>query len=121
MADKILVADDEEKIRENYRHLLLSQSFEVFEAKNGEWLQFFLLQQMNIDLILLDIHMPVINGQPLFNLIKSYSPKVKIIVMSVFSVQDQQGIIKGANDYFDKSQGTDELLFKIKNVLALNS
>ena len=115
---KILVVDDEEKIRETYRHLLLSESFEVLEAKNGEWVRLQLLQHNNIDLILLDIRMPVVNGQPLFDLIKVYSPNVKIIVMSAYSLEDQKEIIKEADDYFNKLEGVDELLSKIKSVLT---
>ncbi len=115
---QILVVDDEEKIRETYRHLLLSESFEVLEAKNGEWVRLQLLQHNNIDLILLDIRMPVVNGQPLFDLIKVYSPNVKIIVMSAYSLEDQKEIIKEADDYFNKLEGVDELLSKIKSVLT---
>src|SRR5438105_499569 len=108
---RILVVDDEEKIRKIYRDLL-SDSFEFFEAKNGEWAAGLLLQQEEMDLVLLDIHMPVVNGQPLFDLIKLYNPKAKIIVTSVDSLEDQRWMIKGADGYFNKLEGTDQLISK---------
>ncbi len=115
---KILIVDDEDRIRAIYRDLLLSESFEILEAKNGEWACSLLMQHDNIDLVLLDIHMSAVNGQPLFNLIKNYSPKAKVIVSSIYPVEEQKYVIRGADDYFDKSEGMSLLLHKIKKVLT---
>ena len=114
---KTLIVDDEAKVRNLYRRLLTSESFTVLEAENGEQAGLVLIQHTDIDLVLLDIRMPVVNGAVLFDLIKLHNPQAKVIVTSVYPLDDQRRVIGAADGYHDKSEGTEILLSRIKNVL----
>ena len=114
---KVLIVDDETKVRRIYRKLMEAEAFEVIEAENGEEAGLALLQHTDIDLILLDIRMPVASGAVLFDLIKLHNSNAKVIVTSVYPVDDQRRVIDHADAYHDKSEGTETLLLKIKEVL----
>ncbi|MBI4432477.1 MAG: response regulator [Candidatus Omnitrophica bacterium] len=117
MARTVLVVDDERKIRDTYNRLLTSEGFKVLEAENGEQASLMLIEPVKIDLILLDIRMPVVSGPALFDVIKVCRPESKVIVTSVFPLEDQKRVIDRAEGYHDKAEGTQTLLSKIKNVL----
>ncbi len=61
MKSKILVVDDEEHIRELIRFYLDKEGFSVLEAENGE-IALDLLENEYVDLAIVDIMMPVMNG-----------------------------------------------------------
>lgn len=115
---KIMVVDDEEKIRSIYKRLLALQHYDVVEAKDWEAAAKLLVNQPNIRVVLLDINMPVVDGSALYEVIRRHYPAMKIIVTSVYPLEDQRRLVLQADDYYDKSYGTDVLLEKIKNVLG---
>lgn len=116
----ILIAEDEEDLREMYTQALSSQGFEVLQAINGEeaieWLE---RRGNDIDMVLLDIVMPVLDGLETLKKIKA-NESLKKIPITVFTnlnneEDKQQALGLGANDYFVKSQHTPaELVAKIK-------
>jgi len=112
---KVLIVDDEKRIRKIYRDLLICENFEVSEASTVNEAK-EILKHEDITLILLDIKMPEANGNVLFDIARLYHKKVKIIVTSVYSIDEQKRIIPDADHYYDKSQGTRALLYKIKEV-----
>ena len=112
-----MIVDDEEKVRKTYRELLSLECFEVIEAENGEDAGLLLIQHADIELILLDIRMPIVNGMVLFDLIQLNNPDCKVIVTSVYSLADQKRVIDDADAYHDKSEGLDVLLLKIRKAL----
>ena len=114
---KILVVDDDKNIRSIYKRLLTLEHYQVFEAKDWEAATSLVAGQRDIDLILLDINMPVVDGSALYDVIRLYDSHIKIIVTSVYSVDDQKRLILKADDYYDKSCGTEKLMEKIKKVL----
>ncbi len=114
---KVLIVDDEEKVRNIYRKLLISESFDVIEAEDGEQAGLLLLQHTDIDLVLLDVHMPIVSGAVLFDMIKLHNPNAKVIVTSVYPLDDQQRLIDHADGYHDKSEGTEMLLSRIRSIL----
>jgi len=115
---KILIIEDEEKIRNAYRHLLTKEGFEVLEAKDATQGTFMLVSARQIDLILLDINMPEIDGIIMRDVIKEYDQQFKVIVASVYPVDEQKLAIPNADDYFDKVQGVDVLMDKVRKVLG---
>ena len=118
---KVLIVDDEKKIREVYKKFLSQENFEVLEAENGEQASLMLILERDVALVLLDIRMPVVNGAALFDIIKLQSPAAKVIVASVYPLDDQRRVIAGADGFFDKSEGIDTLLTRIKKVLSGNA
>ena len=115
---KLLLVEDDQKIRDIYKRFLVQKKFNVLEAGNGEEAGLVLIEEKGIDLVLLDIRMPVVSGTALFDLIKLHSPDAKVIIMSVYPLEDQKRLVDGADDYFDKSEGIHVLLSRIKGVLS---
>lgn len=112
----ILVVEDEQRMRFVYARLLTLEGFRVLEASNCMEAN-DLLKIENVDLVLLDLRLPVVNGNILYDVMQMFHPDVKVIVSSVYHVDRQKKIISGASEYFDKSQGIDVLLEKINKVL----
>jgi DNA-binding response OmpR family regulator len=115
----VLIIDDEDKIVRFYKNYLETEGYEVLTAKNASEGTFMMIQWAEkIDLILLDINMPKIDGKYMSEVIQQFNPKMKVIVFSVRSLHEQSRAIPSAVDYFDKSQSVDVLLKKIVAVLG---
>ena len=112
----ILIVDDEAKIRRLYKQLFVKEGFNVITALDAGEAHDILLKE-KVDLLLLDINMPQVDGSILHEVMKAFHRKTKVIVCSVYPTDYQQQIIKGAEDYYDKSSGFKELLAKVKAVL----
>jgi CheY-like chemotaxis protein len=113
---KVLIVDDERKIRSLYNKLLTFENYEVIEAEDSQSATHFLISEKDIRLILLDINMPLIDGGTLYDLVRMYDRNIKIIVTSAYPLEDQKNKIVRADDYYDKSQATEILIEKVKNV-----
>lgn len=116
---KVLVVDDEERIRNIYSRTILaaaSNIFDVYEASDAVQAS-ELLSREKMDVILLDLRMPKVNGLQLFEVIHHSQPETKVIIASVFSVEQQKKIVPQAKDYYDKSQGALALLDKLTNAV----
>ncbi len=109
----VLIVDDEEKIRVMYGRLLTREGFRVFQARNAVQAN-DILKANKIDIALLDINIPDVRGDALFELIRSFHQKTRVIVSSVYSLEDQERMIRGAHDYFDKSGSLKVLVQKIR-------
>ena len=118
----ILIVDDETKIRNMYHKYLSAKGFNILEASNAmEAYNILMRKNTNpVDIILLDINMPETNGEILYNVTKLIHKNFKIIVSSVYPIDDQMEIIKGAAAYFDKSHNLTELIETIKIILEKN-
>ncbi len=101
---KILVVDDEEHIRLISENILTECGYQVFTVVNGQEALDFLLEHPNIDLILLDLSMPVMSGKETFSRIHDQYPDLKVILMSGFRQDSRVNEImnKGANQFIQK-------------------
>lgn len=116
----ILVVDDEIKMRKKIKKILVARGFKVVEAPNSlEVANCLMRQGENLDLILLDINIPEIDGRGIFDIIDEYAPHLAVIVTSVYPISEQKFRIPRAADYYDKSQDPEVLIKKIDNVLGL--
>jgi two-component system KDP operon response regulator KdpE len=118
MIRKILLVDDDPWIRTIYSAALAVEGYQVSEAEEWDEATSFLAQHPDTDLVLLDIQMPAVSGDELFGALRLYNPKMRIIVFSVYSIDEQQRLIFKADDYFDKADGVNHLLSKIKRMTA---
>lgn len=81
----VLVVDDEAMVRASARMVLNSLGYEVIEAVNGqEAVDIFAQRQGEIDLILLDLNMPVMNGLEAYERLLAVRPNIKVVVASGF-------------------------------------
>ena len=83
----ILVIDDDTAIREALADILsLLPEIPVYTAANGhEGLQIFQQQRQSIGLVLLDLNMPVMNGEQTYEKLQQMAPQVKVVVSSSLS------------------------------------
>lgn len=113
---RILIIDDEKKIGESYTKLLEEEGYDVKHATSAQAATNLLIRE-HFDLVLLDINMPEVDGKVMYEVVREYDRNMKVIVSSVYPVEDQVQSILGAAAYHNKSQGVDVLLLKIKEVL----
>ena len=113
----ILVVDDQERIRKIYKTVFTKQGYRVLEAKSAAEAD-DIVETSDIDLMLLDIKMPEVDGTVLYDVARLFRKDLKVIVSSVYSLDDQKHLIEGAVDYFDKSEGIKVLKEKVKKVLS---
>jgi len=92
---RILVVDDEEVLRVTVKALLETLGYEVVLAENGmQAIDIFTERAEPIDLVLLDMMMPVMNGRDCFDALQKHSPDVKIILSSGFSHEEDLMALK---------------------------
>lgn len=116
----ILLVDDEKAMRSKYKKILKKEGFKVIEApKAMEVANVLMREKSNIDLILLDINIPEVDGRGIFDIVDEYAPELPIIVTSVHPLNDQKLRIPRAADYYNKLQAQDVLLKKIRGVLGI--
>ena len=117
MKSRILVVDDEEHIRELIRFYLDKEGFSVLEAGNGEE-ALELLENEYIDLAIVDIMMPVMNGFDLVEEMKQFKDIPVIMLTPKSQSADKlRGFSLGIDDYVTKPFDPDELLARVKTIL----
>jgi len=120
MDKHVLVIDDEDQIRGIYRRMFSAiglDTIHVFEAKDATQAVNVMIRR-KLDLVLLDINVPELNGQEIYEIIQEFDPKLKVIVASVHPIDEQKKMIPFAKDYYDKSQGPFKLLEKVTSALV---
>jgi two-component system, cell cycle sensor histidine kinase and response regulator CckA len=82
----ILVVDDDEMILEACGLLLARRGFGVLKARNGKKaLEVFKRYRYQIELVILDIQMPVMDGERTFECLRQMDPNVRVLVISGYS------------------------------------
>lgn len=116
---KILVVDDDKKILEVLKEMLTKENYEVVAREYIE--EFNLKEFEGIDLILLDIMMPVFDGFEILKQIK-YIVSCPVIFLSAKSGEDSKvrGLMEGADDYITKPFSKKELIARINVALRRN-
>ncbi|MGA7104870.1 MAG: sigma-54 dependent transcriptional regulator [Candidatus Deferrimicrobiaceae bacterium] len=115
MADRILVVDDEESMRDVLNRMLSAEGYLVSLAENGRS-ALALLERNRFDYILCDIRMPQMGGLELLREITSRKIPGTAIMMSAFgSVETAVEAMKlGAYDYISKPFMSDEILLTLR-------
>ncbi|NOY69384.1 MAG: response regulator [Deltaproteobacteria bacterium] len=112
----ILVIDDEEKIRSVYATILKREGYLALEANSALEANALMLQHA-VDLVLLDINMAEVDGTVFYEIIRTFHQRTKVIVASVYPLDDQKHLVEAAHDYYDKSDSLKLLLQKVSTVL----
>jgi DNA-binding NtrC family response regulator len=121
MADKshILVVDDEDSLRSVLSNELSGAGYEVATAVDGNEAM-AAVQNKKVDLVLLDIKMPGIDGFEVLKFIKKGFPAIKVIMLTGFA--DLKNAIEskkhGAEDFVSKPYDLVDLLTTIERVLS---
>jgi two-component system response regulator PilR (NtrC family) len=117
MAERILVVDDEDIIRESLSFILRKEKYEVEEAANGK-IAFELLKESSFDLVITDLEMPVMKGIELLDEIRKINLQTNTIVITAYGSMETAiaALRSGASDYILKPVEFDELLIKVKKL-----
>ena len=116
--DKILVVDDDARIRDLLRRYLTQEGFEVLQAEDGKALTRVLLREP-VDLIVLDLMMPGEDGLSVCRRLRAGNDRTPIIMLTAKGEDIDRivGLEVGADDYLCKPFNPRELLARVHAVL----
>lgn len=119
----VMIVDDQSIIREGLSMMLslCPDISVVLEAANGKE-AIGKLNELNVDVVLMDIRMPIMNGVEATKIIKEKYPDIKVIILTTFNEDEYifQGLKNGADGYILKDVKSDEIVKGIKTVYAGN-
>jgi len=122
--ESVLLCDDELMNRKVASKILLKEGFNVLEAQNGKE-AIDILNTQRVDLILLDLMMPVMDGYEATSIIKSDKKLSTIPLIIVSALSEREAIIKGlklgANEYLTKPYDIVEFKLRVKNAIKLGA
>ncbi|MCW8889305.1 MAG: EAL domain-containing protein [Sedimenticola sp.] len=115
---RILVVDDEVRMRESVRDLLEAYGHSSVVAANGH-VALEVLRERDIELVLLDLNMPEVSGLELLDLIKEEFPELDVVIVSgeATFANATEALRQGVSDFLRKPYSPVELLGIIENVL----
>lgn len=115
---KILVVDDESRMRKLVRDFLVKSHYEVAEAADGEEALALFFEQNDFDLVILDVMMPKLDGWQVCREIRAYS-KVPIIMLTAKSDERDEllGFELGVDAYISKPFSPKILVARVEAIL----
>ena len=108
---KVLVVDDESRMRKLVRDFLVKDGYSVVEAADGEEAVDVFMSDKDISLIILDVMMPKLDGLEATKIIRELSATVPIIAQSAFAYEQDRKAAEeaGCNDFIAKPIADDKL------------
>lgn len=115
---KILVVDDDKNARLLYRAVLEKAGYTVLAATDGEE-ALGVLEREHIDLAIVDIMMPRMDGYEFTSTLREYDESMPILMVSARQQPEdkRKGFLVGTDDYMTKPIDDEELLLRIKALL----
>ena len=115
---KILVVDDESRMRKLVKDFLVKRNFEVLEAENGADAIDVFFSEKDIALVILDVMMPKMDGWQVCREIRQYS-KVPIIMLTARSDERDEllGFELGVDEYISKPFSPKILVARVEAIL----
>ena len=118
MKSRILVVDDESRMRKLVRDFLVRKEFEVLEAGDGEAAVDLFFQEKDIDLIILDVMMPKMDGWEVCRTIRKHSQVPIIMLTAKGEERDElRGFELGADEYISKPFSPKILVATVEAIL----
>lgn len=121
MSKRIIVAEDSSVIQNLTRKILSQMNYDIVSVKNGQQV-IDLLEKEPFDLILLDIHMPVMDGMECATTIRNMESDIKNIpIVAItgnannYSMKDFESV--GINDFLPKPLNYDNLVETVKKYI----
>ena len=115
---KILVVDDEARMRKLVKDFLTKQNFTVLEAEDGEQALDLFFEQKDIAMVILDVMMPKIDGWQVCREIRKYSKTPIIMLTAKGEEQDELlGFELGVDEYISKPFSPKILVARVEAIL----
>jgi CheY-like chemotaxis protein len=115
----VLIAEDEEISYLYLSNILRKETIDVIRASNGQEAVDICRSNREIDLVLMDINMPVMDGFEATSQIKTFRKELPVIAVTAYAFQntEQKAIISGCNDYLPKPVQKDVLIATIQKYI----
>ncbi|NDI36688.1 response regulator transcription factor [Chengkuizengella sediminis] len=116
---KILIVEDENSIRRFIHINLKRHGFHVLETDNGEEALEIVNRELDIDIVILDVMLPGIDGFEVCDKIREFNEHIGIIMLTA-KVQETDhinGLLSGADDYINKPFSPKALIARIQSLL----
>ena len=115
---RILVVDDDKNTRKYIQAVLEAENYTVFTATNGED-ALEIMDREYIDLVVLDIMMPKMNGYEFTKVLRETNHNLPILMVSAKQLPEDRhkGFLAGTDDYITKPIDEQEMLLRIKALL----
>jgi len=116
-AKRILLVDDDATVRDSLKEVLLAEGYAVIPAENGQQ-ALDLANHMAVNLVLLDLNMPVKNGWNTFEQLTREHPTIPIIIVTARPNQVFTAVSAGAGALMEKPVDIPVLLQAMRKLLA---
>ncbi len=119
-SETILLIDDEDLIIDVSQNILKLLGYNVLVANDGkEAMQTYKKNQDKIDMVILDMIMPGMNGGEVYNKMIEINPDIKVLLSSGYSLNEQSAEIleRGCNDFIQKPFNMMDISEKIRKIL----
>jgi DNA-binding NtrC family response regulator len=118
MAERILIVDDEDIIRDSLVFVLQKEGYDVSQARNGAE-AYRQISEQAFDVVISDIEMPEMKGIELLEKITQISPQTFVMIITAFASIETavSALRKGAYDYIIKPLDFDDLILRIRRLL----
>ena len=115
----VLVVDDEARMRKLVCDFLQKKGYKYVEAEDGEQAVDRFFERKDIDLVILDVMMPKMDGFTMAQEIRTLNADIPIIFLTAKSLKEDilEGFKIGGDDYITKPFSMEELLFRIEAIL----
>jgi len=122
--ETILVVDDEIYILKAFKSMLTKIGYKIVTARSGnEALEVLRKGRIPIDLVILDMIMPEMNGLETYERMKQFDKKIKVVLSSGYSYEDiaEEILEKGCTDFIQKPLDLFQVSKKIREILSRES
>ncbi|HEX9911590.1 MAG TPA: response regulator, partial [Desulfatiglandales bacterium] len=112
---RVLVTDDERPIREGCHRVLTGKGYAVLTAENGQ-VALEVLEKEPVDILLLDLKMPVLGGEEVLEIVRTRYPQLPVIIITGHGTVDTAVLCmkKGAYDFITKPFQLDPFLIVVQ-------
>jgi len=120
MAKRILVVDDEERIRQDLAFILEDEGYEPMTARSGlEALA--TLEDQRFDIVITDLMLPDLGGMEVLRKIKKDYPETMVVMITAHGSEEKavEAMKSGADDYFPKPFDPEEMLMKLSKAMEM--
>ena len=118
--ENILIIDDELSVCEIARDMLVGLGYTVYVEHDGKsGVELYRIRQATIDLILLDINMPVMGGKQTFEVLRSINPRCRIIIVTGYGREgvETSNFFADVNGFMQKPFQLEMLALKVREIL----
>lgn len=115
---KILLVEDDKRLRKLIHDILKKEGYQVIEAGDGSEALKVFYEEREIELVILDIMLPLFNGIEVLTQIRKYSEVPVIMLTALGGEQDEiKGLNTGANDYISKPFSYEVLVARVNAIM----